>query len=205
MKQTSATFWEERYERMSEPSGGRPSQLLTRFVEGREIGRALDIGCARGDDAIWLARQGWDTTGVDIAEAALQAARKTAQEAGVSDRVRFERHDLGTTFPEGEFDLVSAMYFHSPIDFGRVNALKNATKATASGGLLLIAAHGSRAPWSWSGPDTVYPTAQEQLAELALTASHWREILVGPIEREATGPSGETAKVIDTVIAIERL
>jgi 2-polyprenyl-3-methyl-5-hydroxy-6-metoxy-1,4-benzoquinol methylase len=79
---------------------------LTRFVEGRRKGRALELGCARGDDAIWLARQGWKVTGVDISEAALEAARLAAAAQGVAAGVQFERHDLAESFPEGTFDLV---------------------------------------------------------------------------------------------------
>jgi len=33
-------------------------------------GKALDLGCAEGADAIWLAQRGWQVTGVDIAQIA---------------------------------------------------------------------------------------------------------------------------------------
>ncbi|WP_299867305.1 hypothetical protein [uncultured Roseobacter sp.] len=49
-----AAFWEGHYARMTNPSGGRPSAILVRFTEGRTPGRALDLGCARGDDASGL-------------------------------------------------------------------------------------------------------------------------------------------------------
>lgn len=88
----------------------------------RPSGTALELGGARGDDAIWLAKQGWRVTGGDVAEAALRAALASAQDANVSDRTTFERHDLSMTFPPGKFDLVTAMFFHSPVDFGRVHA-----------------------------------------------------------------------------------
>lgn len=200
----SQDFWEPHYAKMTRPSGGRVSAVLKQFVEARSPGTALELGCARGDDAIWLAKQGWTVTGVDVAEAALSAARASAQEANVSDRTTFERHDLGMTFPTGKFDLVTAMFFHSPVDFGRVQALRRAAQSVAQGGLLLIVAHGSRAPWSWADPDTVYPTAQDELADLAVNADDWRNVFVGHIERAATGPKGQSAVVIDTVIAIER-
>lgn len=150
------------------------------------------------------AKQGWPVTGVDVAEAALIAARASAQDANVSDRTTFERHDLGITFPTRKFDLVTAMFFHSPVDFGRLQALRRTAESVAQGGLLLVVAHGSRAPWSWADPDTVYPTAQGELADLTVNTHEWRKVFVGPIERDATGPDGQSAVVIDTVIAIER-
>lgn len=200
----AATFWENHYGKMTKPSGGRPSAILTRFSEGRTPGRAMDLGCARGDDAIWLARQGWTVTGVDVAEAALIAARDAAEKAGVEDQTTFERHDLATSVTTGSFDLISAMFLHTPVVFNRAAALRRAADAVAPGGLLLIGAHGSRAPWSWAAPDTVYPTAQDELNSLNLDDADWQNVFVGPIEREANGPDGQTARVIDTVVAVER-
>lgn len=200
----AATFWEDHYGKMTKPSGGRPSALLVRFAEDRAPKRAMDLGCARGDDAIWLAQQGWTVTGIDVADAALIAARDAADMAGVGTLTTFERHDLATSTPVGSFDLISAMFLHTPVEFDRAAALRRAAHAVAPGGLLLIGAHGSRAPWSWADPDTVYPTAEDELTSLNLDGADWRHVFVGPIEREANGPDGQTARIIDTVVAIER-
>ncbi len=204
-RQTSAEFWETHYAKLTRPSGGRPSKTLMRFTDGLPRGNALDLGCARGDDAIWLAKQGWTATGVDVAEAALVAARAAAQQAGVADRTRFERHDLAETFPHGHFDLITAMFLHTPTDFARSEALKRAADAVSPGGLLLIVAHGSRAPWSWADKDFVFPTAQKELDDLDLDLTGWHQRFVGAIERQANGPDGEIAEVIDTVVALEKL
>lgn len=201
----ASAFWEGHYAKLTKPSGGRPSAILVRFTEGLVPGRALDLGCARGDDTIWLARQGWAATGVDVAQSAIDAAQKAAEHAGVAERARFARYDLNISIPDGAFDLVSAMFLHSPGKFDRAAALQRAASVVAQGGLLLIAAHGSRAPWSWADPDTVYPTAEDELAHLDLNQSEWREVFVGPIERVANGPGGQTATVTDTVIALEKL
>lgn len=200
----AAQFWEGHYAKLTTPAGGRPSAILVRFTEDLVPGRALDLGCARGDDTIWLARQGWAATGVDVAQSAIDAAQRAAEKAGAPERVRFARHDLNVSIPDEAFDLVSAMFLHSPGKFDRAAALQRAASVVAPGGLLLIAAHGSRVPWSWADPDTVYPTADEELADLSLTRSDWHDVFVGPIERIANGPSGQTATVIDTVIALRR-
>jgi SAM-dependent methyltransferase len=197
-------FWEQRYAGMVKPSGGRPSAVLTRFVADRNPGRALELGCARGDDAIWLAQQGWTVTGVDVSGSALRAARAAAEAACVTERTEFLRHDLEQSLPGGSFDLVAAMFLYSPVPLDRAAVLRRAAAAVSPGGLLLIASHGSRAPWSWASPDTVFPTAQQELSMLALEPEGWRDVFVGPISRQATGPGGQQADVIDAVIAIER-
>lgn len=198
------TFWESHYAKLTKPSGGRPSAILVRFAKDRMPGRALDLGCARGDDAIWLAKRGWIVTGVDVAEPALVAARRATQKADVAKRIAFERHDLTVSIPDGKFDLVTTMFLHSPGRFDRESALRRAANAVAPGGLLLLGAHGSRAAWSWSDSAKAYPTAEDEMAALDLGLSEWRNLFVGPVERVANGPDGQTATVIDTVIAVER-
>lgn len=189
---------------MTTPSGGRTSAALVRFTGDRMPGTALELGCARGDDTIWLAKQGWTVTEVDVAEAALVAAQQAAEKANVADSTTFERHEIGTSLPGDTFDLVLAMFLHSLVSFERDVALCRAATRVARGGLLLLVTHDSRAPWSWAEPGTIYPSAEEELAELALTLSDWRRFHVGPIERLANGPGGQSATVIDNVIAIER-
>ena len=49
--------------------------------------RALDIGCGSGENAIWLARQGWDVVGCDVSPTAIQQAKDKLP--GVSAEVRF--------------------------------------------------------------------------------------------------------------------
>jgi len=197
-------FWERLYAKMTQPSNGRPSAALVRFAEGRLPGTALDLGCGRGDDAVWLAEQGWQVVGADISASALRAARASAHAADVADRVRFELHDLDETRPEGLFDLVTMMFVHSPTRFDRLGALRRAAGAVAPGGLLLVAGHGARPPWSSADPQTTYPTAREELETLALPEADWREVFVDNVEREGTGPNGQRGQVIDTIIAIER-
>ncbi|MEO9298972.1 class I SAM-dependent methyltransferase [Devosia alba] len=204
MDDTPQTFWDRVYSGKTKPTGGRPSFALTRFIEGRPKGRALELGCARGDDAIWLAQQGWTVAGVDISEAALEAARLAASSAGVETRVHFERHDLAESFPQGSFDLVIAMFLQSPVPFGRTEALRRAARAVEKGGFLFLVTHGSRAPWSWSDPETVFPTADAEMADLALDPTAWREVFVGSMPRTAFGPAGEQATILDTIVAIER-
>lgn len=200
----SEAFWEDRYSDASAETSGRPSTVLVRYAEARKPGRALELGCGKGDDAVWLARRGWTVTAVDVSATVLGIARANAERAGVAGRITFARHDLSQSFPEGEFDMVCAMFLESPVEFGRANALRRAASAILPGGLLLVATHGSAPPWRSGNPDHVFVTADEVLAGIALDLSGWNTIQVGPVTRQSTGPEGQTADVIDHLVILER-
>ncbi|MBL6428725.1 MAG: class I SAM-dependent methyltransferase [Maritimibacter sp.] len=201
------TFWEDRYSAMTDPTNGKPSGVLERLAAGRVPARALDIGCARGDDALWLAAKGWTVTGVDVSQTALDIAADRARTAGLADRITFERHTLPETFPDGSFDLVSALFFQSPMAFDRASVLELAARATAPGGLLVIAAHNTAPRWRMADHDhrPAFPTPEEDRAATAKSGHVWREIEVGLSAREVTGPDGETDTVKDSHVILERV
>lgn len=103
--ETQATEWDARYsERDGAMWSGRPNGRLVAEVAGFTTGRALDVGCGEGADAIWLARSGWAVTAIDISDVALARAREAARLAGVAvDWVRGDA--LQAPFAAGSFDL----------------------------------------------------------------------------------------------------
>lgn len=198
-------FWEGQYQKGPRPWTGRPNAILSQWVEGLTPGSALDLGCSEGNSAVWLARRGWRVTGVDVSATALSRAATHAAEAGVADRTAFEQHDLGQTFPEGEFDLVYALYLQSPVTFPQGQVLRAAAAAVTPGGLLLVVEHASVAPWSWAAPDTIFPPPEQVQDALELPTGQWRTEFVGAPERQLTGPGGQVATVTDNVLAVRRL
>jgi SAM-dependent methyltransferase len=194
-------FWEQRYGQSDQVWSGRPNARLVEVVETLSPGSALDLGCGEGGDSLWLAAQGWRVTGVDISQTALDRASAAARAAGLV--VEFQRHDLAATFPEGSYDLVSAQFLQSPIEFPRAAVLQSAARAVAPGGLLLIVEHATVPPWSQHRHEDL-PTAAETLASLELDLSQWTQERVDTPERQITNDAGETATISDNLLALRR-
>jgi len=75
------------------------------YINGTPPGRALDLGCGTGTNAITLARHGWQSTGVDFAPRAIRAARRKAKQAGFKiDFHCADVSDLGML--DGPYDYV---------------------------------------------------------------------------------------------------
>ncbi|TWP52551.1 class I SAM-dependent methyltransferase [Lentzea tibetensis] len=162
-------FWEDFYRDRDQVWTGKPNELLVREVAALEPGTALDLGCGEGGDAIWLASLGWQVTAVDVSSVALERAARRASEAGVT--VDWQQHDLSVSFPSGSYSLVSAQFFHSPVevDGERDSVLRKAAAVVAPGGVLLIAGHAGWASHQHDHPaDVHFPTTAEVLAALDL-------------------------------------
>lgn len=105
---TSVEHWDERYS--GEPTwSGEPNGALVAEVAGLTPGRALDIGCGEGADAVWLAQQGWEVTALDISPNAVALTQAAAERVGVSV-TGVAAGFLSADLPAAGFDLVSAMY-----------------------------------------------------------------------------------------------
>ena len=118
---------------------GRPNGRLVAEVAGLAPGRALDVGCGEGSDAIWLAGRGWAVTAVDVSAVAIGRARDAAAKAGVA--VEWVTGDaLRSSSPSRSFDLVSLQYPALPKAAGEA-ALTRLLGAVRPGGLLLAVYH----------------------------------------------------------------
>jgi SAM-dependent methyltransferase len=132
-------LWDEKYQSVDQLFSGEPNGALVAEVSTMTPGRALDLGCGEGGDALWLARRGWRVTAIDISGTAL--ARGAAAGADVADRVAWTQGDLTSMAPAaGAFDLVSAQYFPLPHQEGHA-ALRKLLDAVAPGGTLLFVGH----------------------------------------------------------------
>ena len=134
-----AAYWDERYAGAGQVWSGRPNGALVTEVTGLAPGRALDVGCGEGADAVWLAGHGWDVTALDVSQVALDRAAERARQAGV--HVRWVHAGLvEAPLSPGAFDLVSAQYpalLRTPTN----EAERVLLAAVAPGGLLLVVHH----------------------------------------------------------------
>jgi SAM-dependent methyltransferase len=201
----AADFWEARYRDTDRVWSGRPNELLVREAGDLTPGTALDLGCGEGADAVWLAGRGWRVTGVDISATALERAAVHAADAGVGDRVAWERHELGRSFPEGSFDLVSAHYLQSPVALDQRAVLGSAANAVADGGTLLVVMHAGWPSWQTEPPfDAVFPTLDGVLDELALPDGEWTVRTKETVRRPSTSPEGTEGHRDDNVWRLRR-
>lgn len=131
--------WDERYGSAEQVWSGQPNGALVAEVSGLPVGRALDVGCGEGADAVWLATHGWQVTGCDVSQVALDRARAAADAAGVT--VRWLLSGLVDATSDGvEYDLVSVQYPALLRTPGR-QAERALLSAVAAGGVLLVVHH----------------------------------------------------------------
>jgi SAM-dependent methyltransferase len=135
-----AAEWDARYgERDGAMWSGRPNGRLVAEVADLTPGRALDVGCGEGADAIWLARRGWTVTAIDISDLAVCRAQEAAERAGAT--VEWVCGDaLQTSFPARSFDLVSMQYPALPKAAGEA-AVRPLLDMVRPGGLLFAVYH----------------------------------------------------------------
>jgi SAM-dependent methyltransferase len=135
-----ATEWDSRYsERDGTMWSGRPNGRLVHEIADLTPGRVLDVGCGEGADAIWLARNGWAVTAIDVSDVAVSRAREAAEMAGAT--VEWVCGDaLQTPFPTRVFDLVSMQYPALPKAAGQA-AVRTLLDTVRHGGLLLAVYH----------------------------------------------------------------
>ncbi|HEY0638786.1 MAG TPA: class I SAM-dependent methyltransferase [Pseudonocardiaceae bacterium] len=118
---------------------GPPMPELVDLIEGDRAlrpGRAVDLGCGAGTKSIYLARRGWQVTGVDVSPDALARARTRALEAGLD--IRFVECDL---LDDPARDLGGPFDFL--LDFGCAHSLRDDAKARYAAGVAEVAAPGA--------------------------------------------------------------
>jgi SAM-dependent methyltransferase len=143
--------WNRRYQGDDLLWTERPNRFLVAETGGLAPGRALDLACGEGRNAVWLAEQGWQVSGVDFSQVALEKARRLADDRGV--RVDWLTADLLEYVPTpGAFELVIVFYLQLA-EKERRSIFSRAASAVAPGGTFLLVAHDSSNPaHGYGGP-----------------------------------------------------
>jgi len=116
---------------------------LSEVVEGERAlppGRALDVGCGTGAQAVYLARHGWQVTAIDVVGRALRRARARGAAAGVE--VDWRDHDAGRlselALEPGLRLIHDRGCFHGLGSGDRAGYVRGASALAASGATLLL-------------------------------------------------------------------
>jgi SAM-dependent methyltransferase len=108
--------------------------------ERSSTGRALDLGCGTGRDAVYLAEHGWTVTGIDGVKQAIDAAKERSRSAGVDvDWILGDVTQVETLGVQEGFDFVlDRGCFHALSDSGRERCAHGVTGLTGPGARLLM-------------------------------------------------------------------
>ena len=184
----------------------RTSQLVAEAT-GLTPGRALDVGCGEGADAIWLAERGWQVTAVDISTTALERDAAHAAAAGpqIVARIDWIHADLRLQPPaEGAYDLVSSQFMHLPGEARRTLFARLAAAVAPGGTLLIVGHHPSDLQTTahrMHFPDMMF--TGEQVAA-ALDPGAWEVVAAEARPRAAVDPDGRDITVHDAVLVARR-
>jgi len=130
-------FWNGKFTDPKVDFNRRPSRLLVEATGGRHAGDAIDLGMGEGRNAIFLAQQGWNVTGVDLSDVGVAQAKKRASEFGVKLNAvvdDLDRYDFG----HGRWDLISLFYMHAWFHGGKPPVPQRLIEALRPCGLLVI-------------------------------------------------------------------
>ena len=159
--------WDRRYEGRELVWTAEPNRFLVAETETLAPGRAIDLACGEGRNAVWLAERGWRAVGADFSEVGLRKARELANGRGVS--VEWVAADLLDYRPDPRaFDLVLVFYLQVSAAQRRP-ILQAAAEAVAPGGTFLVVAHdSSNLRHGHGGPQdpTVLYTAHDVLTDI---------------------------------------
>jgi 2-polyprenyl-3-methyl-5-hydroxy-6-metoxy-1,4-benzoquinol methylase len=194
--------WNRRYAGRELLWTATPNRFLVAETARLTPGRALDLACGEGRNAVWLAEQGWTVTGVDFSDVALAKARRLAARGGVD--VRWVSADLRDHHPESHlYDLVLLFYLQVPAAERRP-IVRAAADGVAPGGTLLLVAHDlSNLADGHGGPQepAVLYSADDVAADLACTGLRIER--AERVERRVPGTDGEHV-ALDALVRARR-
>jgi SAM-dependent methyltransferase len=194
--------WDRRYAGRELVWTSEANRFLVQEIDGMRSGRALDLACGEGRNAVWLAERGWTVTGVDFSKVGLEKARRLAEARGV--RGEWIVADLLGYRPEAKaFGLVIVFYLQVPAS-ERTPILQTAATAIAPGGNFLLVAHDSRnLAEGYGGPQdpAVLYTAADVVRDLEGTGLRIERAEC--VERPVQTPEGERI-ALDALVRASR-
>lgn len=175
-----ADDWNRKYAERPLVWGDGPNRFVEAELGDLPPGRALDLACGEGRNAVWLATSGWEVTALDFSDVAVARGVERAARLGLA--IDFRVGDVLTAEIGAGYDLVVISYLQLPAHERRA-VLDRATAALAAGGTFLLVAHDLRnREEGWGGPsnpDVLWTVAETTgpLADAGLEIVHADEVL----------------------------
>lgn len=145
-----AADWDARYAGADLIWTAEPNRFLVEQTSALNPGRALDIACGEGRNAVWLASRGFDVTGIDFSTAAIDKARQLADASRLA--VDWVVGDVTASLPSGSYDLVVVLYLHLPSDSARRVIDRSVVALAPAGTLLIVGHHADNLREGYGGP-----------------------------------------------------
>ena len=124
--------WEQRY-RSQEPSDSLPNPLVVETTSSLAPGRALDLACGAGHNALWVAQQGWSVTAIDGSATAIEILRSRAERSSVTIDARIaDLEESGFAIATSCYDLIIMCYY-----FQR-NLIEQCRQGLVPGGVMVV-------------------------------------------------------------------
>lgn len=166
-----AGAWDERYSASELVWSAAPNQFVASELADLKPGRALDVACGEGRNALWLADRGWHVTAVDFSLAGLDKGRalQARHERGMDLDIDWVHADaLEYDYGSGGFDLAVVAYFQVT-EHERRAVVRRTFESLAEGGTFFLVAHDStNLTEGTGGPQdpAVLCTAEDVLGDL---------------------------------------
>ena len=148
-----------------------PKENVTAWHQSGWVhGDVLDIGCGLGDNAIYLAQQGFNVTGLDISPTALTNAERRSHDAGVSVKFAVADSTKLEGYTEAFDTVVDSGMFHCLDDGAKRSYAAAAHRATRPGATLLLSCFCDANPSDEQWPR---PAVSEQTLRDVLGGAGW--------------------------------
>jgi SAM-dependent methyltransferase len=164
-----ASDWDARYAASDLVWSATPNQFVARELADLPPGRAVDLACGEGRNAIWLASRGWDVTAVDFSQVALDKGQAMAAAHEPAGSITWVCADATTWASDGAYDLAVVAYLQLS-EAERRAAVRRAFAALRPGGTMLLVGHDStNLTEGTGGPQdpAVLMTAEDVLDDLS--------------------------------------